>query len=192
MNLLAWFTCPSSLSSYRSVSGCGCLAIGDLAAEKDNLVRLTQSGACEAAVGALRRHDDVPDVVVQACYAIHFLCFSQNNIAWMGANGTRPSPTQPQFSVLSSHPYPSIPIHLSIPIHINAGACEAVTQALTKHISDDLMTTQSTARAVGSLAFKDEGNQVRLSGPFSLCLTLSTLLPVGLVPSYLCPHVLTL
>jgi hypothetical protein len=56
-------------------------------------VRLTQSGACEAAVGALRRHDDVPDVVVQACYAIHFLCFSQNNIAWMGANGTKPSPT---------------------------------------------------------------------------------------------------
>ena len=67
-----------------------------------------------------------------------------------------------------------------------------MTQALTKHISDDLMTTQSTARAVGSLAFKDEGNQVCLSGPFSLCLTLSTLLPVGLVPSSLCPHVLAL
>ena len=26
-------------------------------------------------------------VVVQSCYAIHFLCFTQNNISWMGANG---------------------------------------------------------------------------------------------------------
>ena len=108
-----FFSTPVPLRScYRTVSGCGCLAIGDLAAEKDNLVRLTQSGACEAAVGALRRHDDVPDVVVQACYAIHFLCFSQNNIAWMGANGRKPSPTQPLFSILSSDPYPSISFHL--------------------------------------------------------------------------------
>ena len=42
------------------------------------------------------------------------------------------------------------------------GACEAVTQALTKHIHDDITTTQSTTRAIGSLAFKEEGNQTRL------------------------------
>ena len=119
LNLLAWFTRPSSLSSYRSVSGCGCLAIGDLAAEKDNLVRLTQSGACEAAVGALRRHDDVPDVVVQACYAIHFLCFSQNNIAWMGANGTSPT----LFSV------PPRPVILPVPIHTHSPLLYISTQA---------------------------------------------------------------
>ena len=70
------------------------------------------SGACEAAVGALKRHDESIEVVVQACYAIHFLCFAQNNISWMGANG----------------------------------ACEAVTQALTKHIQDDIMTTQVRGR----------------------------------------------
>ena len=79
-------------------------------------------------MGALKRHDESIEVVVQACYAIHFLCFAQNNISWMGANG----------------------------------ACEAVTQALQKHIQDDIMTTQSTSRAIGSLAFKDEGNQQRL------------------------------
>ena len=76
----------------------------------------------------MKRHDESIEVVVQACYAIHFLCFAQNNISWMGANG----------------------------------ACEAVAQALQKHIQDDIMTTQSTARAIGSLAFKDEGNQLRL------------------------------
>ena len=59
-------------------------------------------------MGALKRHDHSVEVVVQACYAIHFLCFAQNNISWMGANG----------------------------------ACEAVAQALQKHIQDDIITTQ--------------------------------------------------
>jgi hypothetical protein len=37
------------------------------------------------------------------------------------------------------------------------GGCEAVTQALNKHIDDDISVTQHAVRAVGSLAFKDEG-----------------------------------
>jgi hypothetical protein len=63
-----------------------------------------------------------------------------------------------------------------------SGACEAVTQALTKHISDDLMTTQSTARAVGSLAFKDEGNQARLHASGACAAIVTALRSHGQVP----------
>ncbi len=32
-------------------------------------------------MGALKRHDDSSEVVIQTCYAIHFLCFSQVTVA---------------------------------------------------------------------------------------------------------------
>ena len=53
--------------------------------------------------GALVRHTSLPlslplpssaplplsscQVVIPSCYAIHYLCFTPNNVSWMGANG---------------------------------------------------------------------------------------------------------
>ena len=42
------------------------------------------------------------------------------------------------------------------------GGCEAVVEALIKHTKGRLDVTQFATRAVGSLAFKDEGNMVRI------------------------------
>lgn len=42
------------------------------------------------------------------------------------------------------------------------GACEAVTDALKKHLSTSEEVAKFCSNALGSLAFKDEGNQVRL------------------------------
>ena len=86
------------------------------------------AGSCEAAFGALALHDDEIEVVVNACYAIHFLSLTQNNVGWIGANG----------------------------------GCEAVTNSLIKHTPSDIQAKQYAARALGSLAFKDEGNMVRI------------------------------
>ena len=41
------------------------------------------------------------------------------------------------------------------------GACEAVTNALVKHSANNVIITQSVARALGSLAFHDDGNLQR-------------------------------
>jgi hypothetical protein len=113
----------------KVVSSVGCLAIGDLAKDTNNLARLTSAGACEAAVQALKRHSTQVDVCYNSCYAIHYLCQSQNNISWMGAYG----------------------------------ACEAVTAALTKHNESSEEVAIFASNALGSLAYKDEGNQQRFS-----------------------------
>lgn len=52
-----------------------------------NQQRLSSAGACECVVGALKRHGANEDVVYNTCYAIHFLCMTQNNVSWMGAYG---------------------------------------------------------------------------------------------------------
>lgn len=57
-----------------TVSGHGCLAIGELAIDPANHDRLSTAGASEALIGALKRHDSSIDVVINAGYAIHFLC----------------------------------------------------------------------------------------------------------------------
>lgn len=35
----------------------------------------------------MKRHSDGMDVVVNTCYAIHFLSMTANNVSWMGAYG---------------------------------------------------------------------------------------------------------
>lgn len=61
--------------------------IGELAKDKSNHERLSSAGACEAVVGALKRHNETVDVVVNTCFAIHFLSMTENNVSWMGAYG---------------------------------------------------------------------------------------------------------
>ncbi len=41
----------------------------------------------KAVVGAVKRHDDDENVVINACFAVHHLSYTTNNISWMGANG---------------------------------------------------------------------------------------------------------
>jgi hypothetical protein len=113
----------------KVVAHVGCLAIGDLAVDKNNQTRLTSANACDAVVAALKRHHDSRDVVISSCYAMHFLALTQSNIGWMGVNG----------------------------------ACDAVTVALIKHNSPESEDVAVNAlNALGSLAFKDEGNQIKL------------------------------
>ena len=63
------------------------MTIGELATEITNHDRLSTAGASEAMIGALKRHDNDIAVVSNACYAIHFLCSTENINSWMGANG---------------------------------------------------------------------------------------------------------
>jgi hypothetical protein len=58
-----------------------------MAKDKSNHERLSSANACEAVVGALKRHSENVDVVVNTCYAIHFLSMTENNVSWMGAYG---------------------------------------------------------------------------------------------------------
>eukprot|EP01038_Epipyxis_sp_PR26KG_P004281 gene4281-6066_t len=90
----------------RRVSSVGCQAIGDLAQDKDNQVRLSTAGAHEAAVVALKRHIESIDVVFNSCFAIHYLCMTQNNVSWMGANGACEAVT----SALTKHSVTSEPV----------------------------------------------------------------------------------
>lgn len=60
---------------------------GELAKDPNNHERLSSSGACEAVVGALKRHSEVLEVVVNTCFAIHYLSATPNNVSWMGAYG---------------------------------------------------------------------------------------------------------
>ena len=101
-----------------------------------------------------------------------------------------PHPTH--FSTFPHQPHPSF-LQNNISWMGANGACEAVTQALTKHIHDDISTTQSTARAIGSLAFKVHRCTCYL--PCLLCpvplsllrvyLSGATWLPVSLHESFL-------
>ena len=66
----------------------GCLALGALAADSENLYRLIGSGAGAATVGALRQHKKSPSVVARACFAVNNLSQGANNVSWLGACGT--------------------------------------------------------------------------------------------------------
>ncbi len=50
----------------KTVANVGCLAIGDLAVDKNNQTRLTSANACDAVVAALKRHSDHRDVVISS------------------------------------------------------------------------------------------------------------------------------
>jgi hypothetical protein len=107
----------------------GLLAIGELATDVANHDRLSTAAASEAIIGALKRHDNNIDVVNNGCYAIHWLCSTENINSWMGANG----------------------------------GCDAVTNALIKHTASNITITKTACRAIGSLAYHDEGNINRLA-----------------------------
>lgn len=69
------------------------------------------------------------------------------------------------------------------------GGCEAVNSALAKHMKDNPSVTRNACRAVGSLAFNDEGNQqrFRLSGACAnVVVALRTHAVDALVAEYAC------
>jgi hypothetical protein len=69
------------------------------------------------------------------------------------------------------------------------GGCEAVNSALSKHMKDNPAVTRNACRAVGSLAYKDEGNQqrFRLSGTCAnVVIALRTHAVDALVAEYAC------
>jgi hypothetical protein len=160
-----------SHAGFEEMAEWGCRTLHKLLQLEGVTAKMRTAGLCEMIVSTVQRQAISQVVSAHGCLAVGGLAADMGNQARLSAAGA----CEAVVGALKRHDdYPDVVVQSCFAIHFLCftqnnvswmgaiGGCEAVTQALNKHIDDDISVTQSAARAVGSLAFKDEGNQLRL------------------------------
>lgn len=159
-------------SEQVAVAGCKVIAFMSEQTVNGFAVRFGHAGACEAVVGALKKHIQSPLAVTRASIAINTLAMVPGNARWFGPAGAGDV------------------LHAALLLHIQdasvakfviaaigqlciidhnkerlglLGVCEAVVQAAEIHVSD-LDSAQSCADTIGKLCeFIGKAQQVKVS-----------------------------
>ena len=150
----------------------GCRLLHELVEPDSNTqARMRNAGLCEMVVSAVQRQAISDGICALGCAVIGDLALDAQNHDRLAAAGA----CEAACGALRRHDDNNdVVMQACYAIHylsftqnnvgwIGAnGGCEAVAQALVKHTPSNLVVTQFAARALGSLAFKDEGNMVRI------------------------------
>lgn len=194
-------TLSMTLEAHASEIGVAewcCRTVNKIAQLEGISSRMRGAGLCETIVSAVQRQAISTTVCGWGCLAIGDLAMDKNNHSRLTGAGA------PEVVVASLRRHDdSIDVveqscyalhYLSMTQNnvgwIGAnGGCEAVNAALSKHLKDNPSVTRNACRAVGSLAYKDEGNQqrFRLSGTCAnVVIALRTHAVDALVAEYAC------
>lgn len=135
--------------------------------------KMKTAGLCEAIVTTLQRNALNPEVSSMGCYALGALAEDVNNLERLGGVGA----CEAVIGALRRHyTVADVVLHSSFAVHFLAqhpnnvtwmgttGGCEAVIKAMEQHAVSSREIASMTCRAVGSLAFEDEGNIIRFRG----------------------------
>ncbi len=157
-------------ASNESMAEWACRFVHQLAPLEGASNKLRNSGMCEMITSAVQRQAISKVVSSVGCLAIGDLAIDTNNQSRLSSSGA----CEAVVGALKRHcAIPDVVYNSCYGIHYLCttqnnvswmgayGACEAVTIAINKHIKDPEVA-KYTAMALGSLAYKDEGNQVRI------------------------------
>ena len=159
-------------ASFEGMAEWGCRFVHVLAQDENALSRMRNAGMCEMVPSAVQRQSISKVVSSVGCLAIGDLARDPANLQRLSQAGACEAAVQAlkrhnaQVDVCYNSCYA---IHFLSKTQNNIswmgayGACEAVTTALIKHHESSEEVAMFASNAMGSLAYKDEGNQQRFS-----------------------------
>ena len=175
-----------------------CRTVNKIAQLEGMVSKMRGAGLCETIVSAVQRQAISTKVCGWGCLAIGDLAMDKNNHSRLTGAGA----PEVVVAALRRHDDSVDVVEQSCyALHYLAmtqnnvgwmganGGCEAVNSALAKHMKENPSVTRNACRAVGSLAYKDEGNlqRFRLSGACAnIVIALRTHAVDALVAEYAC------
>lgn len=157
--------------TYEYMAEWGCRLVHKLVRFNDASERMRNAGINEMVTDAVQRQAISRVVSSVGCLALGDLATDKNNQSRLiesGACEAAVGALKRHIASVDVAYNSSYAIHHLCQTQNNVswmganGACEAVTAALNKHTSTSEEVARFGANALGSLAFKDEGNQLRL------------------------------